>query len=167
MNESIFARTKDSVVQCRTHVFNMNMMQAWKTKQLTQTSLECNLLLDGWFVCGVKQMHKQLTCSMMSFVVFCFLYVFSFLLFLSFLSFQYHSSLFLYRFLFSLSKILFWGVLWIDKCWVRWSGIASTSYSKQLDLKQLEVLQIHLTWAMSLIKSSNLINIVNILVYDT
>ena len=37
---------------------------------------------------------------------------------------------------------------------------------KQLDLKQLEVLQIHLTWAMPLIKSRNLINIVNILVYD-
>ena len=99
-------------------------------------------------------------CHLLSFVSSMF-----FLLFLSFLSFQYQSSLFLYRFLFSLSKMSYFE----ESSELINVGLVDPVlqvHPKQLDLKQLEVLQIHLTWAMPLILSSNLINIVNILVYD-
>ena len=114
-------------------------------------------------------MHKQLTCSMMSFVVFCFLYVF----------------LFCCSFLFSLSNttLIFFFIVSFSRCQTYYFEESSELINvglvdpvlqvhlkqldlKQLDLKQLEVLQIHFAWAMSLIKSNNLINIVNILVYD-
>ena len=100
----------------------------------------------------------------MSFVVFCFLYVF----------------IFCCSFLFSLSNtnLLFFFIGSFSRCLKYYFEESSELINvglvdpvlqvhlKQLDLKQLEVLQIHLTWAMPLIKSRNLINIVNILVYD-